>query len=170
MDPRVEGLVKLLLEANLDAVPSAARETVVAAELSSKLGSIKAIPPRAGIGIDGSRRRPDDARQLAAAEQLGTLDIAIEYKLYRDRKQAAGEIDRGLGQCIAYAEQYQAVLVLLVYMGEPRDSIPKHWLDRSAPLRVGHAMPGVPVYFVARPRSWSEPWAGNFAQTASSSH
>jgi len=117
MDPRIENIGTLLFSINLDAVPATARETDVGRVLSAGLGSIKSIPRRAGIGIDGSPRNPDDARQLAAAGQLGTLDLAIEYKLYRDRKQAAGEMDRGLGQCIAYAEQYEAVLFLLVYMG-----------------------------------------------------
>ncbi len=95
-------------------------------------------------------------------KQLGSLDLAIEYKLYRSREKGAGEMDRGLGQSIAYAEQYQAVLLLVIYMERPRDSIPAHWLDRGVPLQVGHKAPGVPIYFAARPRSWNLPWANLF--------
>ena len=65
-------------------------------------------------------------------------------------------------QCIAYAEQYDAVLFLVVYMARPEHPIPTHWIDRSAPLRVGHKQPGVPIYFAARPRHWSEPWSSQF--------
>jgi hypothetical protein len=163
-DPRIESVVRFLLDASLDAIPSTARETDVGRVLSTGLNPLRAIPMRVGIGIDGSTRKPDDARQLPPAEQVGSLDLAIEYKLYRDRKQAAGEMDRALGQCIAYAEQYQAVLFLVVYMGPPRDPIPAHWLDRRVPLRVGHKAPGVPVYFAARPRGWNDPWAHQFAR------
>ncbi|MBX3159215.1 MAG: hypothetical protein KF773_24820 [Deltaproteobacteria bacterium] len=164
MDPRIENIVKVLLNIDLNGVPATARETNVGRVLSAGLSSFTAIPRRAGVGIDGSPRNPDDARQVPAAGQLGSLQLGIEYKLYRDRKQAAGEMDRGLGQCLAYAELYEAVLFLVIYMGAPRDPIPKHWLDRAAPLRVGHKPPGVPVYFAARPRSWSDPWAGKFAR------
>jgi hypothetical protein len=72
------------------------------------------MPRRAGVGIDGSVRHPDDARRLNADEHLSPLDVGIEYKLYRDRKQAAGGMDRALGQCVAYAEKYEAVLFFVV--------------------------------------------------------
>ena len=164
-DPRIEDVVRLLLNTSLDAVAVTAREPDVARILSRGLSSLTAISCRAGIGIDGSSRTPDDARRLAPSGQDGPLELAIEYKLYRDRHRGAGEMDRALGQCIAYAEQYHAVLFFVVFMGEPRDPIPKHWLDRAAPLRVGHAAPGVPVYFAARPRSWSDPWSFRFTRT-----
>jgi len=136
-------------------------ETTVGSYLSTGLANLTSIQRRTGVGVDGSTRRPDDARALRD-DARGTLDVAIEYKLYRTRKQAAGEMDRALGQCIAYAEQYDAVLFLVVYMARPKHPIPTHWIDRSAPLRVGHKQPGVPIYFAARPRHWSEPWSSQF--------
>lgn len=164
VDPRVERVVRLLFDADLDALPADARETDVARALSTELMGLRSLLRRGGIGIDGSARDPDDACELPATGELGPLEVAIEYKLYRNRKQAAGEMDRALGQSIAYAEQYGAVLFFVVYMGPPQHALPVHWLDRTAPLRVGHKIPGVPVYFAARPRSWSDPWADRFSR------
>jgi hypothetical protein len=111
--------------------------------------------PRIGIGCDGSQRKPDGACTLTSQEPL---NVAIEYKLYRDRKSGAGELDRGLGQCVAYAERHDAILLFVVFMSKPRDPIPRHWLDRSQPLLVGHGQRRVPVYFAARPRKSGESW------------
>lgn len=163
-DPRIEDLVRLLFDVDLDAVPATAIETDVGRVLSAGLAGLKSIPKRAGIGIDGSTRNPDDARELPALGELGALEVAVEYKLYRTRKKAAGEMDRALGQSIAYAEQYSAVLYFVVYMGTPEHPIPKHWLDRGVPLYVGHKPPGVPVYFAARPRCWTDSWASKFTR------
>lgn len=160
MDKRIENLVGLLLSVDLEDVAENARETTVAKRLSADLTGIAKLAKRAGVGIDGSKRGPDDARRFR--DQRGTLDVAIEYKLYRKRKSAAGEMDRALGQCISYAEKYDAVLFFVVYMGPPQDTIPSHWLDLSVPLHVGHKTPGVPVYFAARPRSWNASWASSF--------
>lgn len=164
IDPRIENLVRLLLDANIDDLPAESSEPDVGRVLSAGLSEFRPIQRRAGIGIDGSERNPDDARQLPAGEHLGPLDAAIEYRLYKNRHDAAGHMDRGLGQCIAYAEQYSAVVLLVVYMGAPEHPIPLHWINRATPLYVGHKLPGVPVYFAARPRSWNDPWASRFAR------
>lgn len=163
-DPRIENLVRRLLDTNLDSLPAESNERDVGRVLSAGLSEFKHIQRRAGMGIDGSERNPDDARQLPPGERLGLFDVAIEYKLYKNRHDAAGHMDRGLGQCIAYAEQYSAVVFLVVYMASPEHPIPLHWINRATPLYVGHKSPGVPVYFAARPRSWSDPWASRFTR------
>jgi hypothetical protein len=163
-DLRIETVVRLLMEADLRAQPATARETVVVKQLSSALAGVPGALMRTAVGVDGSTRKPDDARLLPAITGSGPGVLAIEYKLYRDRKHAAGEMDRALGQCAAYAEKYDAVLFFVVYMGAPRDLIPAHWLDRTVPFRVGHRIPGVPIYFAARPRDWDAPWATQFAR------
>lgn len=157
MDKRIENLVSVLTDVDLDDVSAKARETTVGKRLTAGLASILPLPIRPGTGIDGSERSPDAARRLR--DSHGTLDVAIEYKLYRKRKSAAGEMDRALGQCIAYAECYDAVLFFVVYMGPPEHAIPSHWIGRSTPLRVGHKSPGVPVYFSVRPRSAKDAWS-----------
>ncbi|MFY0568938.1 hypothetical protein ACN28E_34665 [Archangium lansingense] len=85
-----------------------------------------------------------------------------KYKLYRSRKQGAGELDRGLGQCIAYAEHYDAVVLVAVYMAAPETPIPAHWTCQQSPLWLDHNARRVPVYFAARPLDWKANWAGLF--------
>ena len=160
MDERIEELVRRLVNIDLEDLAPKSKEPAVAKRLAPSLFGIEPLTLRPGLGIDGSERNPDDARTFS--DKGPKIDIAIEYKLYRDRDKGAGEMDRALGQCIAYAEMYDAVLFFVVYMGEPEHVIPSRWIDRSVPLRVGHKTPGVPVYFAARPRSWNEPWSSRF--------
>jgi hypothetical protein len=167
MDARVERLIESLEGADLEQVPADQRETSVAKVLSKALERFPRTDSRSGVGVDGSTRRPDDARILPGLAGCPPLAVAVEYKCYRNRHGGAGEMDRALGQCISYAEKYDAVLFYVVYMAEPEHSIPAHWMNRSAPLRVGHHGPGVPVYFAARPRSWSVPWAACFRRSTS---
>lgn len=163
-DPRIENVVALLHNADLELCPVDALEPTVGGWLARTLSGVAQGVRRAGTGIDGSVRNPDDARRVLSAGSTAPLDLAIEYKLYRNRKTGAGEMDRGLGQCISYAEKYEAVLFFIVYMQPPAHPIPAHWLDRADPLHVGHKAPGIPVYFAARPRSWRDPWAGMFTR------
>ena len=161
MDPRIEQLVAMLNGTDLSSLTLAATEKAADRLLCSSLSSLPKVPLQRTVGIDGSVRNPDDAR-LVGDEQLGTIRVAIEYKLYRNRRTGAGEMDRALGQSIAYAESFDAVLFFVVFMAKPEHSVPAHWLDRSSPLRVGHVSPGVPIYFGARPRDWSDSFAGLF--------
>jgi len=165
MDPRIEHVVQLLHAADLSTVPARAREPQVGAVLSRGLGPL-VKSHRPAVGIDGSGRQPDDARIVSVASSDG-IHVAIEYKLYRTRGQGAGEMDRALGQCIAYAENYDAVLLYVVYMGRPREPIPGRWTDRSNPLNVGTGHVRIPVYFAARPRCWTDSWAGSFSESRS---
>lgn len=164
MDSRIERVVKLLFDVDLSRVDVKASEVSVANCLSAGLAPLPRSRVGPNTGIDGSVRNTDDQRLIPAADGLAPLNLGIEFKLYRDRGQGAGEMDRGLGQCIAYAETYQAVMLFVVFMGPPREPIPRHWLDRSAPLRVGHDERAVPVYLVVRPRDWNEPWARAFTR------
>ncbi|MFY0577964.1 hypothetical protein ACN28S_29865 [Cystobacter fuscus] len=121
-----------------------------------------ATKPRAVSGIDGSVRSPDYALVVPGLEHGPARTVAVEYKLYRSRQQGAGEMDRGLGQCVAYAEHYDAVVLATVYMDAPRTPIPAHWTCSQSPLWVERDARRVPVYFTARPLDWNVSWAAHF--------
>ena len=61
-DARIEAVVKLMMDADLDAIPIHAREKKVSKVLCAALDQFPAIRLSRGLGIDGSNRNPDDAR------------------------------------------------------------------------------------------------------------
>lgn len=156
----IDEIIRRLSAVNLQHVHQHETEPRLCREFAKELRADQ-IEFTRGKGVDGSVRTPDYA--CAIRDSRGEKRrIAIEYKLYRSRKTGAGEMDRGLGQCIAYAEQYEAVLFFVVYMVPPEHVIQVHWLKRGSPLMVGHKQPYVPIYFAARPKDWQAPWAVSF--------
>jgi len=116
-----------VLRADLSALPPTAREVQVGSLLAPSLRREFGEATRAkALGLDGSLRQPDFAFTVPA-ERGRTLRIAVELKLYKSRSQGAGELDRAIGQCRAYAQDYDAVLLVVVFMVEPRDPLPDAW-------------------------------------------
>jgi hypothetical protein len=144
----VRKIADCLNGADLSRVRVDASETEIARHLSAALRQrFNEIERVRVTGIDGSVRNPDFAVRVTDASG-SPRRVALEYKLYRSRHQGAGEMDRGLGQCIAYAEQYDASLLVVVYLVPPEHRIAQHWAELSTPLWVERAGRRVPLHLV----------------------
>lgn len=161
-------VLRTLAESALNGILPSASERDVGHRLSVSLRACfgPSARPKSALGVDGSVRNPDYALVLPGCADTPAQSVAIEFKLYRSRHTGAGELDRGLGQCFAYAEHYDAVILAAVYMSAPKTVIPEYWTRQDSPLWLQRNDRCVPVYFTARPLDWTVDWAASFIRAA----
>jgi hypothetical protein len=144
-------LQREVLSADLSLLPPDATEKQVDAVLASHLtASFPRAPVVEANGVDGSNRRADLALEFSEDPTAPPVVIGIEFKLHRSRHQGAGEMDRGLGQCIAYTDAYDAAALVVVYMSPTETEIPEDWASIDSPRWVEHGGGRVPIVVLRR--------------------
>ncbi|MGC3999787.1 MAG: hypothetical protein QM767_21020 [Anaeromyxobacter sp.] len=160
---QVSDVLAALAAVDLRQLPKALRGSEVARRLSHALdeefGSAVREP---APGVDGAVRTPDHVVELREAEGGPVQAVAVAYRILDFRQLEPGQLDRTLGECLAYAERYQAVVLAVVYLERPPHPVPPEWRDPGQPLHLERGGRRVPLHVLARPADWDVLWAEQF--------